>query len=49
MNNFLQIAQGVSDLQDPAIPEWIVIVVAIIALGLILWGSFMSAKRTHQD
>lgn len=46
---YTMLAQDVSPLQDEAIPRWIVIIVSIVLFGLISWGSFMNAKRTHQD
>lgn len=45
----LVLAQGVSDLKDPAVPDWIVMVVAGLLVALMLWGSFKNSKRTHQD
>ena len=45
----LVLGQGVSELKDPAVPDWIVMVVAGLLVALMLWGSFRNSKRTHQD
>ena len=49
LSETLTLAQGVSDLNAPAVPDWIVIVVAIVLVAFVGVGSFRNSKRTHQD